>query len=348
MTVFLLGYAISQVVWGLLADHYGRRPIVLSATFIAIFGSVLTGLSVSLPWFFAGRFIEAIGAGFSTVLARALLVDSYQGKALKANMSYIIILAALMPAVALILGGHILQWSNWHIIYFFLAIIGVILLIAELFTLQETIARPDSHISLVYVGKAMRSLFSNYGFLSFALPFGCVMGGLISFYAIAPFIYITQLQLDPNNYGYLLLFVGAGYVVGAFLFRFFLHLYPARKVVLLGFAINAVTVVFASIAWLLNDMSVITVTISACFFSLSCGLISPTSNVSALSVLKSYHGLASAILPSLAMIFSSLATGLLAGVHYTSMLPLVCFWASTFGLALLTFFLFGLFSSTVN
>lgn len=343
MTVFLIGYAVSQIVWGLLADHYGRRPVILWATVITILGSLLTAFALSLPLFMLGRFVEALGAGFSTVLARALVVDTCAGKKLKANMTYLVLIAALMPAIAPVIGGHLLLWSNWHVIYLFLAGLGVVFLLVEMPLLKETMMNiPDHHISLPRVFVAFKDLLTNRAFLGLALPYAAVMATLLGFYAIAPFIYINQLNIKADDYGYILLYVGAGYMCGALLARFVFSHVRTITALSLGLTLNFIAVVVTVVAWLQGDMSVFSVTLAMCCFSLSCGIISPLANAGALGLLKSHQGLASALLPSMVMGLSSLATALLAGVHYTSMLPLVCFLgiacliglAALFGLAL--------------
>ena len=172
MTVFLLGYALSQLCWGSLSDHFGRRKIALLATLITIVGSFVTSFAASLWFFMLGRFVEAIGAGFATVVARALLVDSFEGKKLKHSMSYIVMMAALMPSIAPIIGGNLLHLFNWHVIYIFLGVLGVVLLWLERWQMPETLPPHTNRFSLRHIGVSLRSLLTHRQFLGYLLSYG--------------------------------------------------------------------------------------------------------------------------------------------------------------------------------
>ena len=79
ITVFFLGLAIAQLVWGPLADRFGRKPILYAGTAIYVAGAVGSALSPSLNWLLAFRFVWGVGAAGSRVVATAIIRDSFEG-----------------------------------------------------------------------------------------------------------------------------------------------------------------------------------------------------------------------------------------------------------------------------
>jgi DHA1 family bicyclomycin/chloramphenicol resistance-like MFS transporter len=77
VTVFLLGFGFSQLIWGPVSDRFGRKPVLLAGLTISVIGAVLSGLAPTIGLFMAARFAEALGLGVGPVLGRAVLSDTF-------------------------------------------------------------------------------------------------------------------------------------------------------------------------------------------------------------------------------------------------------------------------------
>lgn len=342
LTLFLLGYACSQFVWGALSDRYGRKKIIILALSIAIFGSIITALAKSVCLFFAGRLIESLGAGFSMVMVRATLADVLEKNQLRVMMTYLVAIAAIMPSIAPIIGGQILHWLNWQSIYLFSAVLGILLLTAICFYLEETHTRlydnkaeSTKPVRALYV---YMQLFRQLSFLRYFLSFCFILSGLISFYAMAPYIFIVDLGILPHFYGYLLIIISTSYFSGSFLARFLANKFNTNRVFYLGYCLIIPACLVFILLTIIYTPNTLTIIAPMSIYAIGCGLISPTANACALSALEENRGCAAALLGGGVIAFSGIWVGLLAILPVTGTLPLavvICF----LGIGSLTTFL---------
>lgn len=110
LSLFLAGFAVAQLLWGPLSDHYGRKPILLLGLSIFALGSLgmlwvenATGLLVL-------RFVQAVGVCAASVIWQALVTDYYPSQKVNRIFATIMPLVGLSPALAPLLGSWI-----WYI-----------------------------------------------------------------------------------------------------------------------------------------------------------------------------------------------------------------------------------------
>ena len=107
VTVFLVGFSVTQFVWGPLSDRFGRKPVLLCGLAISVTGAVLTAFANSIEFFITARILESVGIGVAPVLARSVLTDSLDRDHVSTAMAYMAVVVALVPAVAPIIGGYL-------------------------------------------------------------------------------------------------------------------------------------------------------------------------------------------------------------------------------------------------
>jgi DHA1 family 2-module integral membrane pump EmrD-like MFS transporter len=111
---YVIGIGISQLFYGPLSDHYGRRKIVLYGVYIFLTGTVLAMYSPTIDILLMARFIQGIGIGSATTISRAILRDIFQGKEYVKAGSKLASAVATAPIVAPILGGYIQTNLGWR------------------------------------------------------------------------------------------------------------------------------------------------------------------------------------------------------------------------------------------
>jgi len=323
ITTLFLGYSIAQLIWGILSDRYGRRFIILMAIIVTIIGSLLSAVASSIILFSIARFIEGIGSGFGPALGRIVAKDALDNKRLHICITYVVSIVALMPAIAPVIGGQILHCLGWRAILYTLALFGIIIYGVTYTTLPETIKEAKTNLSMTQIGKEFTQVLSNRIYMGYFLLYAFALSGLITFYAMAPYLFVTYLHISSSYYGWILLFVGCAYIVGATLNRRLVHRMSIHHLLCIGFGFSFVAIILLLIFYLFFTMNVATIILPICFFTIACGFISPTANAAAMSSIKGDAGIPVSLLGFGMMAISTVATAILSLFTYNSLLALL-------------------------
>ena len=114
VTVYFVGLAVAQLVWGPLADRYVRKPILYAGIAIYVLGAVGSALAPSLSWLLVCRFVWGIGAAGSRVVATAIIRDRFSGTRMAEAMSQVMAVFVLVPVFAPALGAGIIAVLPWR------------------------------------------------------------------------------------------------------------------------------------------------------------------------------------------------------------------------------------------
>ncbi|WP_196893037.1 multidrug effflux MFS transporter [Aureivirga marina] len=328
ITILLLGFGFSQFIWGTLSEKFGRRSIIIIATIIAVFGSVLTSFSTSIIFFTIARFIEGFGAGYASVLSRSIIADSSDEERLHKTMSHLVAIVAFAPAISPIIGGEIFHATSWRMIYVVLAVVGGILLLSSVFNLKETHKSADLKLDLKSCFIVVKKAFLHRKFMGYFLPYSILFSGLITFYTISPYIFIEQFDFTENTYSYLLLVIGAFYAFGSFLSRKLVKLIETRNVLKIGYSLAFTSVAFSFLFSFLGLFDFYVVLVTMNIYAVSCGIISPICNTKAIIALdkeenaRGNKGITSSLLGGGNMIFSSLLSFSITNILFDDMFKL--------------------------
>jgi DHA1 family bicyclomycin/chloramphenicol resistance-like MFS transporter len=156
ITVFFLGLAIAQLVWGPLADRYGRKPILYAGIAVYVAGAIGSAFSPTLNWLLISRFVWGVGAAGSRVVATAIIRDSFEGTRMAKAMSQIMAVFVMAPVFAPSIGAGLIIVFSWRAIFWFCVVWSVIIVLWST-RLPETLA-PESRRPL-----ELRSITSGFG-----------------------------------------------------------------------------------------------------------------------------------------------------------------------------------------
>ena len=251
VTAYFLGMAIPQVVYGPMADRYGRKPVLYLAISIYSIGAVASALAPSLAVLLLARFVWGIGAAGGRVVALAIIRDVYRGERMAKAMSYIMSIFILVPVIAPSLGALIVSAGSWRWA-FWSAFLAALALLVWSFRLGETLdpahRRPMSFAAL---GSAARRLATSRTTLAPTLALTCMMGVMTTYLASSELI-ISEIfgrgDQFPVVFGVVALLLGAasflnGQLVGRVgirpLLRPVLGCYVAFSVITLAVALAA-------------------------------------------------------------------------------------------------------------
>jgi len=202
ITGFLIGFCIAQLVWGPISDHFGRRLPMCIGMVLFVMGSVGCALSTDIVHIVFWRVFQALGACTGPMLARAMIRDLYSRTRAAQMMSTLMIVMAIAPIAGPLLGGQMIHIASWHAIFWLLAIIGAVMLLA-IGWLPETL--PESKRVKASLSGAFRNyyrLLTHATFMRFTL---CVTFYYVAAYAFitgSPFVYISYFGVEPAHYGW--------------------------------------------------------------------------------------------------------------------------------------------------
>ncbi len=126
ITSYLLSLAVFIPISGWMADRFGSRTVFRAAIAIFTVGSVLCGLSGSLPKLIAARILQGFGGAMMTPVGRVVVLKTVPKSDLVEAMSYLTVPAVLGPVVGPPLGGFIVTYWSWRWIFFINVPIGVL------------------------------------------------------------------------------------------------------------------------------------------------------------------------------------------------------------------------------
>jgi DHA1 family bicyclomycin/chloramphenicol resistance-like MFS transporter len=193
--VFLLTGGIGSLVPGVLADRFGRRPILLGAIAVYIALSILSALAPTYDALIAVRAAQGFFAAGIVALPPAIIRDRVGGDKMARMMSLIFVIFLMVPAVAPTIGEAILQFGSWRAIFGAMAVLGVMMGLWVFIRLPESLT--DENRQPI----AVRSIAANMG-RALVLPSvaGYVIGSALVFGALFGFINSSQ-QLITQTFG---------------------------------------------------------------------------------------------------------------------------------------------------
>jgi EmrB/QacA subfamily drug resistance transporter len=130
ITSYLLSLAVFIPVSAWVADRFGARIVFRAAIVIFTIGSVLCGMSQSLPELVAARILQGCGGAMMVPVGRLVILKTVPKRHLVTAMSYLSIPALIGPVVGPPVGGFIVTYSSWRWIFFInvpICLLGIVL-----------------------------------------------------------------------------------------------------------------------------------------------------------------------------------------------------------------------------
>lgn len=215
LTGTTLGFAIGQLFMGPWSDKVGRRLPLILATSVHVAASIGAAFAPDIVWLGIFRVLQGAGAAAGGVVAMAMVRDLFGGKPLVRMLSRLALVNGLAPILAPVIGSQLLLFLDWRGLFVFLALYGVLVVIAVSLFIVETLPverRKDAGHSTVR--DRYRSVFSDRVFVGVALIGGMSFSGLFAYLSSSSFLFQEVYHLDPQQYGFLFAINSLGIVLG--------------------------------------------------------------------------------------------------------------------------------------
>jgi DHA1 family bicyclomycin/chloramphenicol resistance-like MFS transporter len=217
---FLLAFAPSQLVYGPVADRFGRRPAMLWGLGLFLAGSLACAASRDLGMLVAARVLQAVGACAGPVVARAVVRDTVPPERAPAVFATMAGLMSLAPAIGPVLGGIVTALSGWRAAFLLLAAAAVAVTIVTARRLGETAPVLDRRaLDPAALARAYSGLLAHRWFLGHAAVATASYTGLFCFISGSSHVIQRGLGLSPQAYGVVFASAVAGYLAGSLIVR---------------------------------------------------------------------------------------------------------------------------------
>jgi len=136
---YFIGFAATQLLWGPLADRFGRKPVMAAG--VGLYGvfALLCAVAPTFPVMIAGRVLMGAAAAATRVLVVAMVRDLFEAEAMARVMSLVFMTFMLVPVLAPNIGQLILLFGSWRLIFLVLVVYAVVMVVWPWVRLPETL-----------------------------------------------------------------------------------------------------------------------------------------------------------------------------------------------------------------
>lgn len=299
-----IGFCLSLFFVGGLADHYGRKPIILLGLLIFIAGSLLCLGSFSYSLFLVGRFLQGIGIASPAVLSFLIIADAYPFKKQLVLMSMLNGVMNASVAAAPVLGSYITLYFHWEGNFMTLLLLaGVIFIMTIFFIPHHSLQENKEPIGLsgyipLFKSKPLMLLIAYFVFLF--VPYWIFVG-------TSPILYMEDLGVDLSHFGYYQGALAAVFALGSILFSFIITRYDHKKMLKISTQISILGLICVCVVSFLDIPNPLLITLS--FIPFIIGQIIPSNLLYPLCVnfVPKAKGRITAIIDGARLIFSVLS-----------------------------------------
>jgi MFS transporter, DHA1 family, multidrug resistance protein len=184
VVAYMMGFGSTQLLWGPLADRFGRKPVLAAGIALYAVFSVLAAVAGSFTLLIAARVLQGASAAVTRVLVVAMVRDLFQGEAMARMMSLVFMVFMVVPVMAPSIGQGILLVAPWRAIFVVLAAYGLLMLAWSWVRLPETL-HPEYRRSLAWgdMASAAWATIKEPQSRGYTLALAITFGGLTAYIA---------------------------------------------------------------------------------------------------------------------------------------------------------------------
>jgi DHA1 family bicyclomycin/chloramphenicol resistance-like MFS transporter len=298
MTAYLAAFAVMQLVYGPIADRFGRRPVMLWGGVLFIAGSVLCMVAPTIEMVILGRAVQAVGACAGVVASRAVTRDLFEGPELTRVTAAIAMAFSLVPAIAPLIGGGLQMLAGWHGNFAAAALFGIAVFIPVVLYLRETNQSKLERLAFGTVWAGYRTVAAHPQFRAYALTTSAVMGGLFAFLTGAPSVLVGDGpgQISPIEFGIYPALSIPGFIISGIIVRKTVAKSGDAPLMKRGALFACLGGVLMLASALSGHAGVTTILVSMIVFVIGMGFVFSVGHAGALRHFKERAGTASALM----------------------------------------------------
>ena len=329
LSVFMVGLALGQLVFGPLSDQFGRLPVVRIGTLCFLIASVLCAVAQSMEMMWALRGLQGATAASGPVIARAIVRDRYEGNRAAQVMSALSGAMAVIPMVAPSIGVLVLRFFQWPAVFVALAVFALIILTALIRFPETAPAQCASKLSIRGVLTGFREMLCNPTFLGYQLAGSFSFAALFCYLSTVAYFLPDVFNIPTAQFGVAFALTVLGFMTGSLINARVVVRFGLDATLRTGLLISLLTAAtITMLAPSAEQFLAIMAGLSSLFF-LGVGLTAANASMGAISLFKERAGAASAVYGFTHALLAA-AIGAVAGALYRgrliepAMIILIC------------------------
>jgi DHA1 family bicyclomycin/chloramphenicol resistance-like MFS transporter len=191
ITAYMLGFGAGQLLYGPLADRFGRRPVLIATLAGFTLASILAASAATFGALLAARLLQGLMSASTRVLAVAIVRDGSSGRQMARTMSVAQMIFFVVPIMAPTFGQGLLALGPWRFIFYVLGGFAALVLAWTLVRLPETLPTAARRpISLAALAQSYRLTLTERFSIGYALAAALTFGGIIAFVSVSQQVFV--------------------------------------------------------------------------------------------------------------------------------------------------------------
>ncbi|HDT6289767.1 TPA: multidrug effflux MFS transporter [Staphylococcus aureus] len=231
LSMFMIGLAFGNLFAGPISDSTGRRKPLIIAMIIFTLASLGIVFVHNIWLMVALRFLQGVTGGAAAVISRAIASDMYSGNELTKFMALLMLVNGIAPVVAPTIGGMILNYSVWRMVFVILTIFGFVMVIGSLLKVPESLTVTNRESS-----SGLKTMFKNFKILlktpRFVLPMliqGMTFVLLFTYISASPFIIQKIYGMTAIQFSWMFAGIGITLIISSQLTGYLVDFIDSQK-----------------------------------------------------------------------------------------------------------------------
>lgn len=201
--VMTFGVALGQLFGGPISDTMGRKLPLIVGNLLCVISSIICAFAPNIEILLLGRFLQGLTGSVGVVIAKAIARDFASGQELTKLFALLMMVNGLAPVLAPLIGGQLLLFTTWRVIFVILAVFSAILLVGSLL-FRESLPKEKRITGGVGVAvKNYITLIKDKPFLGQTLIQLFAFGGFFAYISGSSFVYQNIFNLSAQEFSYL-------------------------------------------------------------------------------------------------------------------------------------------------
>lgn len=216
LSIYLFFFGVTQLIWGPLIDHFGRRRLLPASLYLAALSSLICAFAPNIYILIFGRALQGVALCCANLVSLSSSRDFEDSTERAQILSYISMIVSLSPIIAPVIGSVIFTYFGWQANFIVMAAIALILILQSQKGLQESPfwSKPKQPFLLKKVLQSYKELLPIpslwFGSFIMMFSFAAVMLSVIN----SSYLIIDQLGFSPLGFGIIFIFNGLNIIVG--------------------------------------------------------------------------------------------------------------------------------------